>query len=66
MLKAPGKDLSRERFVYYNQRSKPYKTGVLPDVAFNGGHMGGTSMHLLRADCSNNRFVTEASFKRDF
>jgi ABC-type branched-subunit amino acid transport system substrate-binding protein len=66
MLKAPGKDLSRERFIYYNQNSKPYKTGVLPDVAFNGGHMGGTSMHLLRADCSGNRFVTEASFKRDF
>ena len=66
MLKAPGKDLSRERFIYYNQRSKPYKTGVLPDVAFNGGHMGGTSMHLLRADCANNRFLTEASFKKDF
>jgi branched-chain amino acid transport system substrate-binding protein len=66
MLKAPGKELTRERFVYYNQNSKPYKTGVLPDVAFNGGHMGGTSMHLMRADCANNRYVTEASFKRDF
>lgn len=66
MLKAPGKDLSRERFIYYNLRSKPYKTGVNPDVAFNGGHLGGTSMHLLRADCANNRFVTEAAFKTDF
>lgn len=66
MLKASGKDLSRERFLYYNLHSKPYKTGVNPDVAFNGGHLGGTSMHLLRADCANNRFVTEASFKRDF
>jgi ABC-type branched-subunit amino acid transport system substrate-binding protein len=66
MLKAPGKDLSRERFVHYNRNAKTYKTGVNPDVAFNGGTLGGTSMHLLRADCSNNRYVTEASFKTDF
>ncbi|MGI8407852.1 MAG: ABC transporter substrate-binding protein [Actinomycetota bacterium] len=66
MLKAPGKDLSRERFIAFAQEAD-IKTGVFPDVSFSpSDHFGGTAMHLLRADCPNNRFVTEQAFVRDF
>lgn len=66
MLKAPGKDLSRERFVAFSQEGT-FKTGVFPDVKFTpSDHFGGTAMHLLRADCPNNRFVTEQAFVSNF
>lgn len=66
MLKAPGKDLSRERFIAFAQEAN-IKTGLFPDVSFSpSDHFGGTAMHLLRADCPNNRFVTEQAFVRDF
>jgi ABC-type branched-subunit amino acid transport system substrate-binding protein len=67
LLKLPGKDLTRERFIYYAERAKNVKTGVLPPVSFSpDDHFGGTTMHLLRADCANNRYVTEESFAGGF
>jgi len=67
MLSFPGKDLTRERFVYLAERAPTIKTGVIPDVKFAPGrHFGGTAMHLIRADCSQNRWVTEEAFKNDF
>lgn len=67
MLKLPGKDLSRERFIYFAERAQKLKTGVFPDVGFTPeDHLGGTAMHLLRADCANNRYVTEQAFVSDF
>lgn len=67
MLKLPGKDLSRERFIYEVERAKKIETGVFPPVGYTpSDHLGGSTMHLLRADCANNRYVTEASFASDF
>lgn len=67
MLKAPGKNLTRERFVYFGERLQNLKTGVFPPVTFSPtDHLGGSSMHLLRADCSRNAYVTEQAFVSDF
>jgi branched-chain amino acid transport system substrate-binding protein len=67
MLKNAGKDLTREGFIYANERASTIKTGVFPDVKFTSSdHLGGSAMHLLRADCPNNRFVTEQAFVSDF
>jgi ABC-type branched-subunit amino acid transport system substrate-binding protein len=66
MLKAPGKDLSRERFIYSTERLK-VSTGVTPPAQYSpSNHFGGQSMHLNRADCANNRWVTEQAFVSDF
>lgn len=67
LLNLPGKDLSRERFVYFAERAGNIKTGVLPPLSFSPtDHFGGSQMHLLRADCSSNRFVTEQAFASNF
>ncbi|MGH2749967.1 MAG: ABC transporter substrate-binding protein, partial [Actinomycetota bacterium] len=67
LLEAPGKDLSRERFIYFAERLGSVRTGVLPPLSFSPtDHFGGSQMHLLRADCSNNRFVTEQAFVNNF
>jgi branched-chain amino acid transport system substrate-binding protein len=67
MLKAPGKNLTRERFVYFGERLQNLKTGVFPPVTFSPtDHFGGSQMHLLRADCSKRAFVTEQAFVSDF
>lgn len=67
MLKLPGKDLSRERFIYFTERAKKIETGVLPPVAYTPeDHLGGTSMHVVKADCANNRYMTEHSFASGF
>ncbi|MGH2774688.1 MAG: ABC transporter substrate-binding protein [Actinomycetota bacterium] len=67
LLRAPGKDLSRERFIYFAERMRSIRTGVLPPLSFSPtDHFGGSQMHLLRADCSNGRFVTEHSFVSNF
>ena len=66
MLKAPGKDLTRERFIYFAERLK-ISTGVMPDAEYTPeNHFGGKAMHLNRADCANNRWVTEQAFVSDF
>ncbi len=66
MLAKPGRDLSRERFVFAVERSK-FSTGIGPPVAYSpDNHFGGQSMHLNRADCSKNAWVTEQAFVSDF
>jgi branched-chain amino acid transport system substrate-binding protein len=67
LLRAPGRDLSRERFIHFAERMGSVKTGVLPPLSFSPiDHFGGSQMHLLRADCSNGRFVTEQAFVSNF
>ncbi|MGH2754478.1 MAG: ABC transporter substrate-binding protein [Actinomycetota bacterium] len=66
MMRKAGPNISREGFVSALEEST-IKTGILPDVAFTpNDHFGGTAMHLLRADCSQNRWVTEQAFVKDF
>lgn len=67
LLSLPGKDLTRERFVFSTERAGTIKTGVLPDIKYSPtSHFGGTAMHLIRADCGQGRWVTEESFKNRF
>ena len=62
-----GQNLTRESFILNNEKDSSIKTGVNPDVSFSpNDHFGGTSMHLLRADCPNNRYVTEKAFATSF
>jgi ABC-type branched-subunit amino acid transport system substrate-binding protein len=65
-MRKAGPDITREGFVSALEEST-VKTGILPDVSFSpNDHFGGTAMHLLRADCPNNRWVTEQAFVKDF
>jgi hypothetical protein len=67
MLRQPGRNLTRERFVYFNERAGAMTTGVLPPFRFTpGNHFGGRSMHLLKADCSSGRWVTAKAFVSHF
>jgi ABC-type branched-subunit amino acid transport system substrate-binding protein len=72
LLTAPGRDLSRERFVYFSERQRGIKTGVYPSVSFSpGDHFGGSAVHLNEAQCSgykagDNRWHTITSNATDF
>ena len=66
LLKQPGKDLSRETFLYHTARTNGLKTGVVPDVSFGGDNFGGTAMHLNQANCSTNRWETIKPFAKSF
>jgi ABC-type branched-subunit amino acid transport system substrate-binding protein len=63
MFLEPGRNLTRERFMWHVQRMGKISTGVLPDVQFSPtDHFGGAQMHLNRADCSRNIWTTEIPF----
>jgi ABC-type branched-subunit amino acid transport system substrate-binding protein len=64
-LKAAGKDLTRQGFVAAIQ-GKSFNTGVYPVADFTQGHFGGTAVHVLKADCGRNQYVTEAQNARSF
>jgi hypothetical protein len=66
-LALPGKNLTRERFVYYLERAHKIQTGVAPALSFSPSHhFGGTALHLLRADCSTEHWVTQRAFVSHF
>jgi hypothetical protein len=61
MLQAAGKDLSTQKFLATLSSGKTFSNGVYPPAKFGGGKkLGGTAMHLLRADCGARQFKTEA------
>jgi len=64
-LKAAGRDLTRQGFVAA-ALGKSFNTGVYPVADFTHGHFGGTAVHVLRADCGRNQYVTEAQNARSF
>lgn len=67
MLEAPGREVTRQRFIHANESGTNISTGVLPPVRYTEqSHFGAHSMHLSRADCGNNRWVTERAFVKDF
>ncbi len=57
ILRATGKDLTRESFLATIARVKNFNPGVYPPTSFSS-RFGGTAMNLLRADCGKNEFVT--------
>lgn len=66
MLQEPGRRLTRARFERRAERSR-FRTGILPKVRFRpNDHFGGRGVHLLRADCSNERWHTARRFVSDF
>jgi branched-chain amino acid transport system substrate-binding protein len=67
MLQAGGRSLTRESFIYNLERAGTLSSGVGPAVRYSpSDHFGGTTMHLVRADCSINRWVTERAFASNF
>jgi ABC-type branched-subunit amino acid transport system substrate-binding protein len=68
MLALPGKDLTRERFVYFLERARNLKTGILPPNSFTpDDHFGADQVHVNEAQCSvDNRWHTIQSFVSDF
>lgn len=66
LLEQPGRELTRERFLWYTARAE-VDTGIYPRVRFSpADHFGGESMHLLRADCKRVKpaWVTDEAFFR--
>lgn len=66
LLKKPGRNLTREGFMYYADRTQGLATGVLPEVTFGGDNFGGTAMHLNQANCGTNRWETIKPFAKSF
>ena len=57
MLRATGKNLTRESFMETISRLKTFDTGVYPPTDFRS-RFGGTAMNLLQADCAKTEYVT--------
>ena len=63
MLAAPGRDLSRLRFLAALESGKEFASGVLPPVRYGPGrHFGASQAHLLEADCNRRRYRTLKTF----
>ena len=58
MLQATGKNLSRQSFMSTIASVKSFNTGVYPTTNFSS-RLGGTAMHLLKADCGKQEYVTK-------
>lgn len=60
LLRATGKDLTREKFMATLSSGKTFTSGVFPPARFSGGsRFGGTGMHLLKADCGDRQYKTQ-------
>ena len=57
MLKAAGKDLTRESFMSTIARVKNFQTSTYPPASFSS-RFGGTAANLLEADCGRSEYVT--------
>jgi branched-chain amino acid transport system substrate-binding protein len=66
LLKKPGRNLSRESFLFHAARTRGLSTGVLGEVSFGNTNFGGTSMHLNQANCSARRWETIKPFAKSF
>lgn len=67
MLDRAGTRLTRDRFVNRVERADKIRTGIGPTLRYSpNDHFGAGSTHVLRADCSDNRWHTGATFKRHF
>jgi ABC-type branched-subunit amino acid transport system substrate-binding protein len=67
MLNRTGRRLTRDRFVARVERTDKIKTGIGPTLRYSRrDHFGASSTHVLRADCSDERWHTAATFKRHF
>jgi ABC-type branched-subunit amino acid transport system substrate-binding protein len=61
MFEASGADLGRAQFMATLNTGQEFAGGIFPPVKYGQGNgFGGASSHLLRADCGQRRYVTEA------
>jgi ABC-type branched-subunit amino acid transport system substrate-binding protein len=66
MLEQPGRRLTRKRFGR-SVIGPRMRTGILPMVRFTKrDHFGGNSTHVLKADCTDERWHTVRRFVKDF
>ena len=67
MLSLPGKNLTRERFVWFLERAQNMFNGIGPHISFSPeDHFGANEVHLDQATCSDRRWHTIKSFVSDF
>jgi ABC-type branched-subunit amino acid transport system substrate-binding protein len=63
LLRLPGRNLTRKRFVWFAEHSKRIATGVGSRVRYRPkNHFGADQVHLLEARCSDRRWHTVRSF----
>lgn len=66
MLEKPSRRLTRPRFERTVERAR-VRTGILPKIRFRPeNHFGGRGIHLLRAECTDERWHTARRFVNDF
>jgi ABC-type branched-subunit amino acid transport system substrate-binding protein len=67
LMKLPGRNLTRERFIYYVERAQGIRTGVFPEVNYTpSDRFGSSQVHVNQAQCSDNRWHTIQSFASNF
>jgi ABC-type branched-subunit amino acid transport system substrate-binding protein len=67
MLLAAGPSPSRQSFIAGGTSNKEFKTNVFPPVRYTPqNHFGSSQVHLLKANCSKEQYVTEKTFVSKF
>jgi ABC-type branched-subunit amino acid transport system substrate-binding protein len=67
LLELPGRNLTRERFVYFGAQAKNLKSPTGPPLSFsNLDRFGAGQVHVSEARCSDRRWHTIMSFVNDF
>lgn len=67
LLTKAGQNLSREGFIASTEKATKVFGGVFPELNFSPtNHFGSAQVHVLRADCSTRKFVTEKFFASGF
>ncbi len=67
MLALPGRDLTRERFVFFGTQAKNLKSTTGPPLSFSDSdRFGASQVHVAEARCSDRRWHTIMSFVNDF
>jgi branched-chain amino acid transport system substrate-binding protein len=62
LLLNAGENLSREGFIAATSNAS-VKSGVFPDLKYTpSNHFGASQVHVLRADCASDQYVTEQGF----
>jgi len=66
LLRLPGRNLTRERFIYFAERAR-IKTGIGPRLRYRPwNHLGAKQTHVLKLFCENYRWRTIRRFVSDF
>ncbi len=66
LLRLPGRNLTRERFIYFAQRAR-IKTGIGPKLRYRPwNHLGARQTHVLKLFCDQERWRTIRRFVSDF